>query len=246
MTVLEKILEIFFPTKCGICGKLGKNICENCYNNLKKYEIIKQHNDIYFVYRYEDIIRELLIKYKFNGNAYLYKTFSECLLKNKKVCKFLKSYDIILSVPLHKKRQRERGYNQSTLIAKELAKGINNQIEIYNSKNMLHKKLEIYNSKNNMLNEKIENNTYNLKFIDKVLIKNKNIKPQSEKGIKERINDVKGIYSIVNNSCIYGKKVLLFDDIYTTGSTTNECKKILLEAGAKEVGILTIAKDYIN
>ncbi len=233
MTVLEKILEIFFPTKCGICGKLGKNICENCYNNLKKYEIIKQHKDIYFVYRYEDIIRELLIKYKFNGNAYLCKTFSECLLKNKKVCKFLKSYDIILSVPLHKKRQRERGYNQSTLIAKELAKGINNQIKIYSSKNMLHKKLEIKNN-------------FNLEFIDKVLIKNKNIKPQSEKGIKERINDVKGIYSIVNNSCVYGKKVLLFDDIYTTGSTTNECKKILLEAGAKEVGILTIAKDYIN
>lgn len=233
MTVLEKILEIFFPTKCGICGKLGKNICENCYNNLKKYEITEQHNDIYFVYRYEDIIRELLIKYKFNGSAYLYKTFSECLLKNKKVCKFLKSYDIILSVPLHKKRQRERGYNQSTLIAKELAKGINNQIEIYSSKNMLHKKLEIKNN-------------FNLKLFDKVLIKNRNIKPQSEKGIKERINDVKGIYSIANNSCIYGKKILLFDDIYTTGSTTNECKKVLLEAGAKEVGILTIAKDYIN
>jgi len=39
------------------------------------------------------------------------------------------------------------------------------------------------------------------------------------------------------------KKVVILDDIYTTGATANECRKILQNAGASEVGIITIAKD---
>ena len=123
--VFENISNILFPPVCGICGKLGESICEKCYKNLKKFEIKKQHKDLFFVYRYEGIIRELLIKYKFGDRPYLYKLFSESLIKNKKVCNFLKSYDIIFAVPLHKKRQRERGYNQAEIIANELAKSLN-------------------------------------------------------------------------------------------------------------------------
>ena len=138
------------------------------------------------------------------------------LLKNKKLCQFIKSYDIILSVPLHKKRLKERGYNQSQLIAKELVKEYN----LHNNKKMIY-----YND---------------------VIIKTKNIKPQSTKNLKDRIQDVIGIYEIKNKEKIIGKNIIIFDDIYTTGSTANECKKILLEAGANNVGILALAKDYIE
>lgn len=138
------------------------------------------------------------------------------LLKNKKLCQFIKSYDIILSVPLHKKRLKERGYNQSQLIAKELVKEYN----LHNNKKMIY-----YND---------------------VIIKKKNIKPQSTKNLKDRIQDVIGIYEIKNKEKIIGKNIIIFDDIYTTGSTANECKKILLEAGANKVGILALAKDYIE
>ena len=138
------------------------------------------------------------------------------LLKNKKLCQFIKSYDIILSVPLHKKRLKERGYNQSQLIARELVKEYN----LHNNKKMIY-----YND---------------------VIIKTKNIKPQSTKNLKDRIQDVIGIYEIKNKEKIIGKNIIIFDDIYTTGSTANECKKILLEAGANNVGILALAKDYIE
>ncbi len=138
------------------------------------------------------------------------------LLKNKKLCQFIKSYDIILSVPLHKKRLKERGYNQSQLIARELVKEYN----LHNNKKMIY-----YND---------------------VIIKTKNIKPQSTKNLKDRIQDVIGIYEIKNKEKIIGKNIIIFDDIYTTGSTANECKKILLEAGANKVGILALAKDYIE
>ena len=210
LNIIEKLLNIIFPIQCGICGKLGNNICDECYNNLKKYEIRKQYEDVFFAYKYEGIIRNLIIKYKFNDKAYLYKTFSEILLKNKNLCKFLESYDIIIPVPLHKKRLKERGYNQADLITKEIAKNSG------------------------------------LMYYRDVLIKNKNIKPQSVKNVQDRINDVLGIYEVKNIYLLDNKNVLIFDDIYTTGSTTKECKKVLLDAGANKVGILALSKDYIN
>lgn len=208
MNLFNLFLDLIFPPTCEICGKVGNYLCSNCYKKIKKYEIsFNIKNNVFSAYKYKEKIRELLIDYKFNDKSYLYNFFSEILIKNKKVCKILKSCDIIIPVPLHKIRLHERGYNQSELIINDVAKKINLQVEI------------------------------------NVLKKIKNIKPQSEKGYKERMKDIKGVYIVENYERIIGKKVLVFDDVYTTGSTTNECKKVLLEAGAKKVVILTMTRD---
>ena len=123
------------------------------------------------------------------------------------MCLFLKKYDIIIPVPISKQRNKNRGYNQSLLLAKEISKELN------------------------------------IECIDKCLIKIKNILPQSSLKKEERIRNVKNVYSIKNTQNISGKKILLIDDIYTTGSTVIECSRILAENGAKDIGILTIAKD---
>ena len=70
-----------------------------------------------------------------------------------------------------------------------------------------------------------------------------NNKPQSTKNKEDRIANVIGVYFIKKEDKILNKKVLLLDDIYTTGSTVNECSKILKLAGAKKVDVITIAKD---
>lgn len=60
----------------------------------------------------------------------------------------------------------------------------------------------------------------------------------------ERVKNIKEAFSIGKNSeKISGKNVALFDDIFTTGSTVNECAKILKKIGANNVGIFTLAKD---
>ena len=69
--------------------------------------------------------------------------------------------------------------------------------------------------------------------------------PQGKNLLHNRRKAVKGVFCVNNVEIIKGKDILIFDDIYTTGNTANECKRILLESGAKSVGILTIAKDYI-
>ena len=63
---------------------------------------------------------------------------------------------------------------------------------------------------------------------------------------KQRIENVKNVYKIQNEQKIKEKAVLLFDDIYTTGATAKECAKVLKQAGASKVGILTIAKDFFS
>lgn len=75
-----------------------------------------------------------------------------------------------------------------------------------------------------------------------VLIKSKNTVSQTGLNEKQREENVKNSFKIKNKDIIKNKIVLLVDDVYTTGATTHECKKILLENGARKVIIATIAK----
>ena len=83
----------------------------------------------------------------------------------------------------------------------------------------------------------------NIKMEKDILIKDINTKPQSELNKTERKNNIKNVFKLQNIQKIENKKIVIFDDIYTTGSTVNECSRILKNAGAKNIGILTIAKD---
>lgn len=218
------ILDVIFPPTCEICGKVGTYLCDECYKELKKYEIPNQKNNYdyydnesnskFFLYKYEGKVRELLISYKFNDKAYLSNLFEKNIIKNKKACNFLKSCDIITPVPLHRKRKLERGYNQSELIAKRIVKELQKIV--------------------------------NIKFDNKILIKQKNTKPQSLKNLEQRIEDVRGIYKFNKAKNINGKQIIIFDDIYTTGSTCKECRKVLYEAGASKVSIFCIARDFMK
>lgn len=178
----KKIEEIIFPKCCLICSKLNKDIlCEKCKNEILKNvnvkieykENIKTYYDkhIYF-FLYKDNIRNLILDYKFNDKPYLYKIFSEIIIKNKKIYRILKKYDIIIPVPIHKKRKRIRGYNQSELISKE----ISNKIETVKYENKVLQKI-VNNKPQSTLDkfQRKENVKNAYKVINKVKIQNKNI-----------------------------------------------------------------------
>lgn len=57
------------------------------------------------------------------------------------------------------------------------------------------------------------------------------------------MQNIEGVYNLENKEKLEGKNILIFDDIFTTGSTVNECSKILHQAKPQKIGILTIAKD---
>ena len=207
---------MIYPQICGICGKIDPNsLCKKCKKKIENQldiSIIKNVEDKYFdelmsIFKYEGMVRKLILNYKFNEKSYMYMTFVNLLLKDKKIFENIKNYDTIIPVPISKKRQKERGYNQCELIAKEIAKKI---------------KLEYRNN---------------------CLIKTKNIIEQNKLNKEEREKNIIGVYNLENGQLLENKKILLIDDIYTTGSTVNECSKILRKANPNKIGILTIAKD---
>jgi ComF family protein len=114
--------------------------------------------------------------------------------------------DIILPVPLHNSRLRERGFNQAHMIAT----GCFAQ--------------------------------WKKKLAHDVLIRHRSTIPQSLLSGKERRQNLHNVFSLIDPSRVSGAKVLLVDDVYTTGSTVNACSKVLRQAGAERIEVFTLAR----
>ena len=214
---IQCAIHLIYPNVCGICDYIHpESLCKKCeiyLNKIAKITIDNYTNKNFrkhlYLFRYEEKIKERLLAYKFYQKSYIYHAFVIFMIKNKKICQFLKSYDIIIPVPIHYERKLVRGYNQSALLAKGLVKMMGGTMQ----------------------------------YTDRILCKIKNNKPQSTQNKEERKRNVLGAYYVKKEENIIGKKILIVDDIYTTGSTVEECARVLKKAGAKWVDVLTIAKD---
>ena len=114
--------------------------------------------------------------------------------------------DVVVSVPLHRHRERERGYNQADLIARPLARRLG------------------------------------LPYRRVLLTRTK---PRPDKHIlslSERWESVRGAFATRQGSQVDNLRVLLVDDVMTTGATLDACAKALRQAGAKSVIGLTVAR----
>ncbi len=215
------IVSLFYPPTCGICGKVSSNfLCNKCKLLLDKEMVLGLESgldskfyfqEFLYLFSYQGIIRKMILDYKFNDKSYLFRCIVNFLLNSEFLFEFLQSYDKIIPVPISKKRYKERGYNQSALIAK----GIQRDMAIH------------------------------LKYVDDCIFKVKDIIEQSKLNKEQRQDNIKNVYVLNNNkiSELQNKKLLLVDDVFTTGSTVNECCRILQKAKPERIGVLVLAKD---
>ena len=118
--------------------------------------------------------------------------------------------DVVVPVPLHRQRERERGYNQAALLSKPLAKRLG----------LPHKA---------------------------VLLMRTRARPEKQiLTLEERWESVRGAFATRPGSQVDNLRVLLLDDVLTTGATLDACARALLEAGAKSVVGLTVARAARN
>ncbi len=215
--MIKEIINLLFPPRCIFCGSLLSireriEICGTCYERIPflNGKIIRpltgQHFDeVICLCEYKGIIRQAIVGYKFFNKAAYYRTFA--LLLSDKIKKMTRepNFDIIISVPLHYKKQRSRGYNQSFLISKVLSKEMG-----------------------------ILEGSYLLSRV-------KYTESQSTLSKKERLLNMENAFKVSSSKKIEGKRILLVDDVLTTGSTLDECSKVLKLAGALEVTAVVVA-----
>lgn len=220
MDILNAILNIIFPVHCISCGKSGCDLCIKCLGNCppagrKTAEWIFP----LFDYRHPPVKKSIwLLKYKSGrrlGSVFaevLYKKILKELPKLNKLENFIEP--ILIPIPVAQKRRRERGFNQAELICKHLMK--------------LHKK-----SNRNGADWTLEKD---------VLIKPKETEHQAKiEDRAKRLKNIIGSFAVKNEKKIRGKNIILIDDVATTGATLNEARKILKQAGARQVIAFTVA-----
>ena len=196
----RKELLLGQPAVCRRCGRFARypaaNFCEGCAAREPLYD----RGSAAVVY--EGSARKILYGLKYGGKGYLAENIAAIM---EPVLPAASSYDMIIPVPMHKSKKSERGYCQTTLISKHLAKKSGKPAETDN------------------------------------LVRIRRTESMSGLHRGNRAANVRGAFEVKDPGALAGKRILLVDDLLTTGSTADECARILKKAGAASVQLAVFA-----
>ena len=197
-----KLVEYVEEPFCYCCGKplwdAKQEYCGDCMKYPKTFTANRS------LAIYNDAMKRSLSRFKYeNRRDYALFYAQECAQRfGPELLKL--EIDMVIPVPIHRRKKRERGYNQAAIFGKALS---------------------------DMLG---------LSFYEDGLRRTVYTLPQKQLNNLERLKNLEKAFLIGKNS-VKLKKVLLVDDIYTTGATLEACSRILITAGAQNVYGLTIA-----
>jgi len=152
--------------------------------------------------------------FKYKGKVQLADPLAELLLTAYSSFWEIDSIDIILPVPLHIKRFRKRGFNQAYLLVRNW----------------------------NILAGQSRCRPADLQIERDLLVRTVATEPQSALGRAKRAVNIKNAFDLKDRDKVKDKRILLIDDVYTTGATVDECARLLLNCGARHVDVLTLAR----
>lgn len=229
-SIIAEIKDVLFPQICVGCNEEGNWLCSACSKGLPFSDnknclscskflpsgsicrdcSQKSYLDgLVVLYKYEEknIIARLIKLFKYSGVEeivdVLEKMAADFFWEPKRVGF---TPDVLVPVPLHPRRERERGYNQAYLIAKIFA----------------------YHFPEAVLDAES-------------LVRKKYTEQQAKLAREKRMRNIQDVFVWVGEGDCPAQ-VLLVDDVYTTGSTMEECAKTLKQAGAREVWGIVLAR----
>lgn len=213
--VKKFILDLVFPVECLACKREGDWLCSDCQIKLpsKSLEPVKKFDfmdGVWVVADYDNqVLSRLLHLFKYNFVLDLSQYLADLLvnfLRQKIDNQEISNFDLIIAVPLSRRRKLWRGFNQAEILAQHLSLNFGWPTSV----NILYRRY--------------------------------NTRPQVGLKAKARLRNVQGVFGVKNLSSLKNTKVLLIDDVITTGATISECAKVLKHAGASEVWGLVLAE----
>ncbi len=198
-------MNLIFPPRCEICQTSNSQaICQSCFSEIR---FMKPHLGVHCVSVYDGALRTAIHRFKFKGRKKLAQALGLVMVQYLAQSPSLemKEIDLIVPVPLNNKRLRQRGFNQTELLARVLSK-------------------------------------YFGVGVCSALARTRDTKAQFDLPRAERFTNIDGAFEVIDQDAIHGRRILLLDDIYTTGATIAECSKALKAAGARRIEILTLSR----
>lgn len=222
---LKILLDTLFPSRCVVCGKnisyFDHCLCSSCLDRIEGIAegcafctgvLVEGRCSVcadrawyparnIILAEYSAVMREILHSYKFHRRRRLHHHLS--ILAADELGKRNLPFDVVTAVPTNRRKRWKRGYNQSELIARSIAKRTGTHYRM-------------------------------------LLKERSGARPQRELRYHERFLNILGRYEMLRP--IAPPRVLLIDDVFTTGATINECARILRAHGSREVYTLTVAR----
>jgi ComF family protein len=207
-----RLLDLVFPPRCVGCGRGGHWLCPACVATISTAPAVLAAPEplaaLWVAGLYEDPLRAAISAFKYEGKRQLAGPLGRLLLATyRRQARAHAGADALVPVPLHPKRQAERGYNQSALLARVVGRGSR------------------------------------LPVVEDALRRTRDTPHQAWLNAAQRRANVVGAFtSEKSHPALVGRKILLLDDVCSTGTTLSESAKALLAAGAKEVWGLVLAR----
>ncbi|MCP4681941.1 MAG: ComF family protein [Desulfobacterales bacterium] len=241
MNLLNKLIDIIYPPRCPICNEFllenihesgAVSICRTCASDFREiisplcpvcgvpftHDMEEDHlcgeclekrplyETLRAPYYYEGAIMEAIHRFKYGEIRYLADYLGPLLAEFAENRVNRPDSFLIIPVPLHPKRLRERGFNQSLLLARHVSGQLKTELDFLSLRRVRY------------------------------------TQPQTTLAKDARRKNVKGAFQLKDPGLVKGRKVLLVDDVATTGNTLNECTRVLERAGCKKVFCLALAR----
>jgi ComF family protein len=171
-------------------------VCKACRSGLRQFDRAASFGF------YEGTLRSLIHLYKYSGMKPLAPALAAFM---ERAISVDERFDAVVAVPLHWRKKWQRGFNQSELLARHIAR--RRHIPVLN-----------------------------------VLRRNRQTAVQASLAVAGRRKNVAGAFEARPKAELQGKKILLIDDVMTTGATASACAAVLKRGGARSVSLLTLAR----
>ena len=206
----RKNLRFLRPPFCDRCGLAFEGnitatfVCSNCS------ELTLHFRKARSALLAEGMLLEIIHQYKYNRALWFEPLLSACLIEAAAEELRNESWDLMVPVPLHRLKEREREFNQAERLARRLsaAAGI----------------------------------PMNARLLRRV----QPTRTQTRLTRKERLENVRKAFALFGRKRLNGERIVLIDDVFTTGATTSACARVLRDAGAADVCVWTLARGGLN